>query len=60
MCLNGKCTQLRVGKNLLVSIPIRNGPKRDALASLLFNSALEYSIRKIQENQVGLKLNGAH
>jgi hypothetical protein len=27
---------------------------------LLFNSALEYTISKFQENQVGMKLNGIH
>jgi hypothetical protein len=41
--------------------PIRNGLKQgDALSSLLFNFALEYTIRRVLVNQDGLKLNGTH
>ena len=42
-------------------LPIRNCLKQaDALSPLLFTFALEYSIRRIQINQDGFKLNGTH
>jgi hypothetical protein len=40
---------------------IRNGLKRgDALSPLLFNLAPKHTIRRVQANQDGLKLNGTH
>jgi hypothetical protein len=43
------------------SFPIQNGLKQgEALLPRVFNFTLEYGIRNLKENQVGLKLNGTH
>ena len=56
-CVNETYSRVQVGKHLSDKFPIRNGLKQGgALWPLLFN----YANRRVQVNQDGLKLNGAH
>ena len=60
-CLNETYCRVWVGKYLSDMFPVKSGLKQwDAMSPLLFNFALKYGIRRIQVNQDGLKLNGAH
>jgi hypothetical protein len=61
ICLNELYSIVRIGKQLSDNFPIQNIIKQgDALLPLCVNLPLEYTIWKIQEYQVGLKLNGTH
>jgi hypothetical protein len=63
MCFNETYIEVRIDKYLSNPFHVQNGLKQgDALSPLLFSLPLEYTyaIRKVQENQVGLKSNGTH
>jgi hypothetical protein len=59
--LNKNYSKIRIGKHLSDTFPIQNNlNQEDALFPMLFIFASEYAIKNVQENQVRLKLNGAH
>ena len=51
-CLDGTQNKVRIGNYLSSSIPIESGLKPGDALALLFNFALEYSIRKVQETNL--------
>ena len=61
MSLTETYSRVRAGNNVSDKFPIRNGLRQgDAVSPMLLNFALEYTIRRVQVNQDGLKLNGTH
>ena len=58
MCLSETYSRVRVGRFLSDAFPIHCGLKQgDALSPLLLNFTLEYAIRRVRENRIGLDMN---
>jgi hypothetical protein len=61
MCLNETYSKVCIGKHLSDSFPIQNVKKtRRRFITTAFQLSFRICPGKVRENQVGLKLNGAH
>jgi hypothetical protein len=61
MFLNGRYSKVHIGKQLHFRFPIQNHLKQgDPLSPLLFQLRFKIRQKKVQENELGLKLNGTH
>jgi hypothetical protein len=59
VCLSETNSKVHAGKHLSDTFSVQNVLKAgDALSFVLLNFALEYTIRKVQENRAVPKLNG--
>jgi hypothetical protein len=61
MCLNKTCNKVRIVKYFISHVTYSKlSETRRCLTPLPFNFAIEYFLRKVQNNQVGIEMNGTH